>query len=134
MCNDTGMAFGERQLTAGDAADRAVLEVGARHVQEPPMSLRAHVMAMRPSSYVGVDLAAGPGVDVVCPAEQLVERFGANSFDLVICTEMLEHVDDWRCVIRNLKQVLRPRGVLLRQGPGQRLSGRKRESRRESWR
>ena len=49
--------------------------------------------------YVGVDIEAGPGVDQVCNAEELVRPVRARRrFDLVICTEMLEHVRDWRVV------------------------------------
>lgn len=55
----------------------------------------------------------GPGVDEVCDAEDLLTRFGASSFDLVVCTEMLEHVLDWRTVVRNLKGVLAEGGVVL---------------------
>jgi SAM-dependent methyltransferase len=36
-----------------------------------------------------------------------------NSFDLVITTEMLEHVQDWKAVIANMKGVLKPGGVIF---------------------
>jgi SAM-dependent methyltransferase len=77
------------------------------------MSLRATITALQPREYVGVDLLPGPGVDVVCPAERLVERFGADSFEVVVSTEMLEHVADWRAVLVAMKRVLAPGGVLL---------------------
>lgn len=65
------------------------------------------------SEYVGVDIGQGPGVDVICDAEQVVERFGEVSFDLVIATELLEHVRDWRKVVTNLKNVCKPGGVII---------------------
>jgi len=40
------------------------------------------------------------------PAENLIKRFGPESFDVVIATELLEHVIDWRRVINNMKTVL----------------------------
>ena len=58
-------------------------------------------------------MMAGQRVDVVVDAAALVERFGPASFDVVLTTEMLEHVRNWPVVISNLKQVLRPGGVLL---------------------
>jgi SAM-dependent methyltransferase len=76
-------------------------------------SLRPIVMKLDPAKYIGVDLAPGRGVDEVCASETLVQRFGADSFDLVMSTEMLEHVLDWRKVLHNLKQVLKPGGVLI---------------------
>ena len=70
-------------------------------------------MTRHPESYLGVDLVPGSGVDVVCDAEVLCARFGPSAFDLVISTEMIEHVRDWRTTVQNLKAVLRPGGHLL---------------------
>lgn len=65
------------------------------------------------SEYVGVDLKEGPGIDVVCEAERLIERFGEESFDLVIATELIEHVKDWRLVVSNLKRICTPGGIII---------------------
>jgi 2-polyprenyl-3-methyl-5-hydroxy-6-metoxy-1,4-benzoquinol methylase len=46
------------------------------------------------------------------PAEKLVEQFGFETFDVVIATELLEHVQDWRLVINNIKGVLKRGGFL----------------------
>jgi SAM-dependent methyltransferase len=43
----------------------------------------------------------------------LNSRFGAGSFDLVICTEVIEHVLDWVDAMTNLRRVLRCGGKLL---------------------
>ena len=66
-----------------------------------------------PANYVGIDITAGRGVDEVCDVADLVARFGASSFDLVISTEMLEHVYDWPRAVNKMKEVLRPEGVIL---------------------
>jgi 2-polyprenyl-3-methyl-5-hydroxy-6-metoxy-1,4-benzoquinol methylase len=58
-------------------------------------------------------MAPGPDVDEVCAAEKLVQRFGPDALDVVISTEMLGHVRDWRAVIDNTKSVLKPGGTLL---------------------
>jgi len=42
-----------------------------------------------------------------------VERFGSDRFDVVIATEVLEHIDDWRAAVDSIKGVLRPGGVAL---------------------
>ena len=110
MCNQACLAYGELHLVEADIRDRRVIEVGARNVNG---SLRGYVEAFGPARYVGVDIEAGPGVDEVCNAEDLVTRFGSESFDAVICTEMLEHVRDWRVVVSNLKRLVAPGGVLL---------------------
>lgn len=110
MCNLTGIAFGERSLKLQDVRGRDVLEVGAYDVNG---SVRPYVESLGPARYVGVDIAEGPRVDEVLDASQLVRRFGPASFDIVITTEMLEHVRDWQVVISNLKRVLRADGLLL---------------------
>jgi SAM-dependent methyltransferase len=98
------------RVRAEEIRDKAVLEVGACNVNG---SVRGYVESLAPGRYLGVDLESGPGVDEVCRAEELVERYGPDSFDVVLCTEMLEHVRDWRVVVSNLKQVVRPSGILL---------------------
>jgi SAM-dependent methyltransferase len=110
MCNASGIAFGERVLTLEVVAGRDVLEVGAYDVNG---SLRPHVESLGPGSYIGVDIAPGPRVDRVLDARELIATFGREAFDLVLSTEMVEHVRDWRAVISNMKGVLRPGGHLL---------------------
>ena len=110
MCNVTGIAFGEAVLTKPMIAGRDVLEVGSLDVNG---SLRPYVESLGPARYVGVDIAPGPRVDEVLDASKLVERFGADAFDVVLTTEMVEHIRDWRTVVRNLKRVVRPGGMLL---------------------
>ena len=99
-----------------------VLEVGSFDVNG---SVRSAAKQHSPGRYVGVDIAPGPGVDVVCSAEDLVKTFGEASFDVVVTTEMLEHVPNWKSAIMQMKQVLRPGGRLIlttrSRGPPMRL-------------
>ena len=43
----------------------------------------------------------------------MVKKFGKNSFDVVISTELLEHAKDWRSVISNIKDVCKAGGLML---------------------
>jgi SAM-dependent methyltransferase len=113
MCNQECLRFALHHLRGQEVAGKDVLEVGARLVQEPELSSRRMIEALGPRTYVGVDIEAGAGVDEICAAEDLRGRHGDESFDLVVCTEVLEHVEDWRRVVSNLKHVVRPGGVLL---------------------
>ncbi len=62
---------------------------------------------------VGVDMRDGPGVDMVLDASsELVDVFGSEWFDGVVCCETLEHVQDWRGCVRQMWDVLKPGGWL----------------------
>jgi SAM-dependent methyltransferase len=99
-----------RHLNWDNIHDSKVLEVGAYNVNG---SLREYVSMLKPLSYTGVDMREGPGVDVVCDVNDIVEKFGVKSFDVVICTEMMEHVKNWRRAIYNMKDVLNVGGCIL---------------------
>ena len=110
MCHESCIDFVRSNLGIADVHGKRILEVGSHDVNG---SVRSLIAINRPASYVGVDLESGPGVDYICDAGRLVDTFGSCSFDVVISTEMLEHVDDWRDAISNLKMVLAPGGILV---------------------
>ncbi len=109
MCHEAVLSFGS-ELTSEDVAGKRVLEVGSYNING---SLRSHIQMRGCREYIGVDIQAGPGVDQVCSVKNLVKRFGEASFDVVISTEMLEHVKDWRTAVSNIKQVCKPDGLIL---------------------
>jgi SAM-dependent methyltransferase len=111
MCSTACVAFVRSSLHESEVRGRSVLEVGSRNVSG--LSVRPSIQALGPTSYIGVDIEPGPEVDEICDAGQLRERFGDDSFDVVISTELLEHVRDWRHVVSNLKHVVRPGGKLV---------------------
>lgn len=97
-------------LTEADFAGLGVLEVGSYDVNG---SVRPIVAAHGPAAYVGVDQSDGPGVDRVVACADLVAVFGPGAFDVVISTEMLEHVVDWQGCIAQLCEVLVAGGLLV---------------------
>jgi SAM-dependent methyltransferase len=102
--------FAYGALRHREVAGKDVLDVGSLDVNG---SVRPLVEARDPASYVGVDVVSGPGVDKVVDANDLVDTFGVDSFDVVISTECLEHVQDWQRAISQMVAVLRPGGVLV---------------------
>ena len=110
MCNVSVIEFFINFIDCAEFEGKDVLEVGGKYVNG---SVRPLIEKFcKPNKYVGVDIKNGKFVDFIVPAEKLVEFFGINKFDVVISTEMLEHVKDWRIVINNLKEVLKPGGVI----------------------
>ena len=60
---------------------------------------------------VGLDIEKGEGVDVVGDAHNL--PFNDKTFDVVLCTEVLEHLYDPQRAIDEMWRVLRDKGTLL---------------------
>ncbi len=110
VCNEACIAFAARILTAQRVAGRAVLEVGS---YDTTGTVRPRVVAHGPASYLGVDIVPGPSVDAICNVLALERTYGRDAFDIVISTEMVEHVRDWRGAFDNMKAVLRPGGLLV---------------------
>lgn len=110
MCHDSCSIFVRNAISQNDIKGKNVLEVGSCDING---SLREFIEGYAPNGYVGVDIQEGPGVDQVCSADGLVDHFGPSKFDMLVSTEMLEHVRDWRAVISNFKNVLDPNGVLV---------------------
>lgn len=108
MCNQWCLQFSTRALGHLGASAR-MLEVGSLDVNGTVRS----VLGQAVSSYYGVDIRPGPGVDEVLDVARLSERFGEQAFDLVTSTEMLEHCFDWQGALFQMLNVLRPDGLFL---------------------
>ncbi len=110
MCHVSCIVFGAKYLSKDEVKGKKVLEVGSYDVNG---SLRPIIESWEPAEYIGVDIEEGPGVDVICNADNIVEHFGKETFDIVISTELLEHVWDWRRVISNIKNICKSNGIIL---------------------
>lgn len=103
MSHSQQMAFLESlRHTPWKAAYRAesVLEIGSLDVNG---SVRRFWHGV--PNYVGVDLLAGKGVDVVCPAENL--PYGERLFDVVVSCECLEHARNWSLIFERMWRISR---------------------------
>jgi SAM-dependent methyltransferase len=63
------------------------------------------------TEHVGVDPVENPSAELRGPVEAL--PVGDASFDVVLCAQVLEHVDDPPLAIRELSRVTRPGGRVL---------------------
>jgi SAM-dependent methyltransferase len=89
---------------AGQADGKRVLDVGCGDKPYYPF------FAELASEYIGVD-ANHPAADLHAPVESLPVEDA--SFDVVLCTQVLEHADDPAQVVRELRRVVRPGGRVL---------------------
>ena len=75
-------------------ADVTVLEVGSLDINGTVRDFFAS------RKYVGVDVAPGRGVDVVCNGEDL--DYPDNSFDVAVSAECFEHNPEWVATFQNM--------------------------------
>jgi SAM-dependent methyltransferase len=82
-----------------------VLDVGCG--PKPYYPFFAHVA----SEYIGVDVVENPAAELLGPIEAL--PVDDASFDVVLCTQVLEHCDDPAQAVRELRRVTAPGGRVL---------------------
>ncbi len=97
-------AWLEEQAAAGEGGYR-VLDVGCGPKPYYPF------FADRASEYVGVDVVENPAAELRGSVEDL--PVPDASFDLVLCTQVLEHCDDPRQAVAELRRVTAPGGRVL---------------------
>lgn len=84
----------------------AVLEIGSMN-----WNGSARPYFSKAARYVGVDMVAGPDVDVVSPAAKT--QFKPGEFDILICLSLFEHDPEWRTSFSHNLQWIRPGGLLI---------------------
>ncbi|RJQ24615.1 methyltransferase domain-containing protein [Candidatus Parcubacteria bacterium] len=85
------------------------LEIGSYNVNGTIRDSFQH----KSNEYIGVDQSAGPCVDLVINAHELLDCFGSNSFDTILCCEMLEHDPQFWLTVGIMHQMLKPNGYLF---------------------
>jgi len=106
----SAIIFGAINLDQAEIKGKRVIDVGSYDFNG---SIRPLLESWKPSEYIGVDILEGQSVDIVCNADNLVEKFGKESFDVVVSLEMLEHSINWQLSISNIKNICKPGGIIL---------------------
>jgi SAM-dependent methyltransferase len=97
---------GSRNILSEDLSEADILEIGSCDVNG---TIRRIFSGYR--SYIGVDLAPGPGVDTVGSGHDL--RLPDNSFALTLSCECFEHNPFWLATFMNMHRMTRPDGYVL---------------------
>jgi SAM-dependent methyltransferase len=84
---------------------RRVLEIGSLDINGSIRSL------FRGCDYIGIDVAAGRGVDVVCQGQDYDAPDA--SFDTVVSCEAMEHNPYWKATLANMFRLCKPGGLVV---------------------
>jgi SAM-dependent methyltransferase len=100
---------------------RDVVEYTARFIKGETLDLGAgnakyrHIIKPKTSKYVTFDMFPGPHIDVV--GDILNLSFPDKSFDTVVSTQVLEHVEKPWVMISEIARVIRPGGICILSAP-----------------
>lgn len=115
------------QRTGLDKAPVRVLDIGGRHTPTRYYDgVQPRELFQRAQEYLVLDITRGPDVDIIADATDLSEYqrilLDLQDFDVVVCTEVLEHVKDWPTILDTAYRVLAKDGrlILTCAGPGRR--------------
>jgi predicted SAM-dependent methyltransferase len=92
-----------------------ILEIGSRTMNKE--GVRSLFSPTEFESWTGIDMQMGQNVDVVLNAHNLVDKFGLNSFDIVINFSELEHDDAFWVTQEQTNKVLKKGGYYIVEVP-----------------
>ena len=113
------LLFLEKAKAAGRVRGRC-LEIGSYNVAGTPAGDIRRMIADWGLEYVGADIAAGPGVDVVADftsAADVGAKFAGRQWDTIVMFNVIEHVFDPIVLLDVVTGLLAPGGALLISSP-----------------
>lgn len=99
-------AFVSSYVAKHDIQAGTVLDVGSYDVN-------GNLRSLFVGPYTGIDMREGPNVDFVLDAHDIPKAFDPQSFDVVLCCEMLEHDTAFWLTMPALGGILKRGGHLI---------------------
>lgn len=94
----------QQRVDTYNLKDLSTLEIGSRNIN-------GTVRWSFKGPYIGIDFIDGPNVDMIMDAHDL--KFPDATFDVVVCTEMLEHDSAFWITLSEIRRVLKKDGHFL---------------------
>ena len=94
-----------KELHANRFVNKSVLEVGSANINGTVRDFFSNCF------YVGLDVAKGPCVDMVCLGHEL--NVPDETFDVVVSSECFEHDPYWADTFRNMTRLCKKDGLII---------------------
>lgn len=108
--SDKILALLEGYLHDFTAQPLTILEVGSQVVEATQYDLRAE-LSKKNWTYVGMDIEAGPNVDVAVKQPYDWQEIASDSADVIICNQVFEHVGFTWVTMLEIARVLKEGGL-----------------------
>ena len=76
-----------------------------------PVKIELGCGNQKPEGFIGIDMVALDGVDIVASLEEGLGFIPDNSVDLISSRHFLEHVENYEFLLREIHRVLKPDGI-----------------------
>lgn len=110
MSLESNISWVKSVLRPEDIMGKRILDIGSKNWDE---TIFNYIHQNNPAKVIGIDILPGKEVDVVMDVSEIVDRFGPNSFDLILSLESLEHIENWPLAVSNMKRVVKPKGSIV---------------------
>ncbi len=106
-------AFRRRYLSGREQEPLRILDVGSQDVN----GCYRPIFDAPAWTYHGLDMAAGPNVDIVIPGPYAWPRVRSRSYDVIVTGQALEHVEYFWITMLEAARALKPGGLLCAIAP-----------------
>lgn len=110
MCHKSVIYLSNTWFSEDEIKNKEIIEIWSKYYNG---SIRSNFIDKSHKSYIGTDVDKGMGVDVVCKAEDLLEKYPEKQFDVVLSSETLECIEDWKKAIHVIKTLVKNGGLVF---------------------
>jgi len=107
--NQTSINLMKEIVDRYDLSDKTVVDVGS-------YDINGTYRALFTGKYIGVDLVAGPNVDILMSSDEWKQM---ENVDAVISGQTIEHIPDVKSWMSDIFRVIKPGGILCIIGPSE---------------
>ena len=102
----------DKYLAGREQQPLVVFDIGAQDVNPQPLNYR-QIFESANWRYVGVDMAAGPNVDLVLADPYRWSAVEDGSVDVIVTGQAFEHIEFFWVTMEEMARVLKPEGLIF---------------------